>query len=626
MDLAAQIERAFQRGEIGLFEAGTGTGKSFAALIPALLSRKKVVISTNTISLQEQYLYKDIPALKEIYPQHFEAALIKGRGNYLGLRRWEEHLLEQEMDEKLVDWVHSTADGDISELDFIPHYETWNEINSDSDDCLRNKCPNFGSCFYFEARKRAERADILIVNHALLLADAASDGNILPAYDLLIVDEAHHLPEVATDSFSLSISNRGLRALATKAVKRVSAPSNLVHDVEFEAQEFFQSIANDTLAAKTRIRSGIEGATHLSLALGRLKKWLEEQTFEHLMDVGMLRDRAKLKAKSLISTISAYMNCLELVAKPDPSWVLWIERGDYTGSRIRITAAPLNVAPFISSHLLEKEHLHSSVWMSATLAAAGADPFAFFKRNIGVEGHVIQSKISSPFDYGRQALLYLPRNMPEPNDQAFIGKAMHEIERILDVSDGRAFVLFTSRQALNTVYDALSPTLAFPCRKQGDMPRQKLIEWFVDTPNAVLFGTSSFWEGVSIDGQKLSCVIIDRIPFQVPDDPVHEARCDALKADENASWFNDLSLPYAIMRLKQGVGRLIRTNLDTGMVAILDPRLTTKRYGRQILECLPPMTIIRSLSGISSIDSRLSQVQEDPLFPPHPIRFENQPQ
>jgi ATP-dependent DNA helicase DinG len=178
------------------------------------------------------------------------------------------------MDEKLVDWVHNTADGDISELDFVPHFETWNEINSDSDDCLRNKCPSFADCFYFEAKKRAERADILIVNHALLLADAASDGNILPKYDLLIVDEAHHLPEVATDSFSLSISNRGVRALVGKAVKRVSAPSNMVHDVEFESQEFFQSIANDTTAAKTRIRSGIEGATHLSLALGRLKKWL----------------------------------------------------------------------------------------------------------------------------------------------------------------------------------------------------------------------------------------------------------------------------------------------------------------------------------------------------------------
>jgi ATP-dependent DNA helicase DinG len=316
----------------------------------------------------------------------------------------------------------------------------------------------------------------------------------------------------------------------------------------------------------------------------------------------------------LISTTVAYINCLQLLANPDPNWVLWVERGDITGSRVQVLAAPLDVAPFIQDHILSKSHLCSSVWMSATLATGGDDPFSFFKRTIGVEGHVIQNKIASPFDYGRQAVLYLPRNLPEPNHQDFVCQSGVEIERILDISDGRAFVLFTSKYALNTVFDMLNQTLAFPCKKQGDMPRKKLIEWFVATPNAVLFGTSSFWEGVSIDGDKLSCVIIDRIPFQVPDDPVHEARCDVLKANPEASWFNDLALPHATMRLKQGVGRLIRTHKDQGIVAILDTRLTSKRYGRQILECLPPMTIIRTLSGVSSIEQKLSQIGSDPLF------------
>ncbi|CAN5118558.1 ATP-dependent DNA helicase [soil metagenome] len=615
LELAHLIERAFSTQMTGIFEAGTGTGKSLAALIPALLSGKKVVVSTNTISLQEQYINKDIPALKAMLPFKFEAALMKGRGNYLGLRRWEEHLIDQEMDDRLVDWVHTTAFGDISELEFVPHWETWNEINSDSDDCLRNKCPNFNDCFYFEAKKRAEDADLLVVNHALLLADAASYGNILPPYDLLIVDEAHHLPEVATDAFGLGISNRGMRVLASKATKRVQAPISIVRELEYEADEFFHKLSQDCTAQKTRIRHAVDGASDLALSLENLKIWLEEQEFETLLDVGQARERAKLKARSLISTTTAYIQCLNLLANPNPKWVVWVERGDISATRIQVFAAPLEVAPFIQDFIFDKPHLQSSVWMSATLATVGDDPFGFFKNLCGVEGHVIQNKVSSPFDYARQSLLYLPRNLPEPNHPSFTAQSADEIERILDVSDGRAFVLFTSRYAMTTVANMLGERLAFPSKKQGDMPRKKLIEWFVATPNAVLFGTSSFWEGVSIDGDKLSCVIIDRIPFQVPDDPVHEARCDVLKSNPQSSWFNDLSLPHATMRLKQGVGRLIRTHKDTGIVAILDPRLTSKRYGRQILECLPPMTIIRSLQGMTTFEEKLRQLDSpDPLF------------
>jgi ATP-dependent DNA helicase DinG len=483
LELALLIERSFDKGSVGIFEAGTGTGKSLAALIPAILSGKKVVVSTNTISLQEQYINKDIPALREMLPFEFEATLMKGRGNYLGLRRWEEHLLEQELDDRLVDWVHSTDTGDISELQFVPNFETWMEINSDSDDCLRNKCPQFANCFYFEARKRAERADILVVNHALLLADAASYGNILPPYDLLIVDEAHHLPEVATDAFSSTLSNRGIRALCGKAVKRVGAPSGLVHDVEVEAGEFFHRLAFRCHAMKTRIREPLDGADDFSLSLRSLKHWLEEEEFEHILDVGMARERAKLKAKALVGTISNYLSCLQLLAVPDPNWVVWVERGDVAGLRLEVIAAPLDVAPFIRDLVLDKKQLLSSVWMSATLATGGEDPFSYFKRTIGTEGHVIQSKIASPFNYAQQALLYLPRDLPEPNHIDFISRAAAEIERILEVSEGRAFVLFTSRSALNTVFDMLSETLAYPCKKQGEMPRQRLIEWFMATPS-----------------------------------------------------------------------------------------------------------------------------------------------
>jgi ATP-dependent DNA helicase DinG len=600
LDLAHHIERAFNTKKTGIFEAGTGVGKSFAALIPAFLAGKKVVVSTATIALQEQYMNKDIPILKEIFPFEINAALLKGRGNYLGIRRFRDHVLEQHIDDDFVDWVNNTQNGDVSELDFVPPYDIWGEINSDSDDCLRNKCPSFGNCFYFEARKRAEKADILVVNHALLLADAASGGSILPPYQLLIVDEAHHLPDIATDAFSRSISNRGIRILLGKAVKRLNPPNNLINDIEHLSGQLFVRLNMMARSARMRLRQPVEGAVELIFALKALRDWLENQTFEHILDVDLLREKAQLKAKSIISTISGYCACLELIAAPSAEWVMWLERTERQEVKIEVVAAPLDPSHFISDLLINKGGLETSVWMSATLATAGDDPFEFFKRSIGVDRYVIQDQVPSPFDFENQALLYLPPNMPEPNHSDFLQAALVEIERIIELTEGRAFVLFTSRAALNNAYQALAPRMPYESRKQGDMPRQKLVEWFKATPHAVLFGTSSFWEGVSIDGEQLSCVIIDRIPFQVPDDPVYEARCEQMKEDTDRSWFNDLALPHATMRLKQGVGRLIRTRKDRGLVAILDSRLTKKYYGRKIIECLPPMKLIRSLPTVES--------------------------
>jgi ATP-dependent DNA helicase DinG len=600
LELAGSIERAFLTGKTGIFEAGTGVGKSFAALIPAILSGKKVVVSTATISLQEQYMKKDIPVLQEILPFEVNAALLKGRGNYLGLRRFRDLHMEQHIDEDFVDWVENTSYGDISELDFVPPLDLWYEVNSDSDDCMRNKCPNFGDCFYFEARKRAEKADILVVNHALLLADAASGGSILPPYQLLIVDEAHHLPEIATDAFSRSISNRGIKLLLAKAAKRLSPPPKLLDDIEHRSGQFFMRLNLMARSARMRLREPLEGAAELNLALNVLKEWLENETFEHILDVEMAREKAELKAKSLISTICGYMTCLDLIMMPDDDWVMWLERTERNDVKLEVVAAPLDPSHFIADLILNKPGLESSIWMSATLATGGEDPFGFFKRSIGADRYVVQDQVPSPFDFRNQALLYLPRQMPEPNHNDFMNLALDEIARIIELTEGRAFVLFTSRSALNYAFDSLAPNLPYPARRQGEMPRQKLVEWFKATPHAVLFGTSSFWEGVSVDGSQLSCVIIDRIPFQVPDDPVYEARCEQMKGDSDRSWFNDLALPHATMRLKQGVGRLIRTKRDRGLVAILDARLTRKSYGSKIIECLPPMRVIRNLPTVQS--------------------------
>lgn len=601
LELANDIARAIKTSKTGIFEAGTGVGKSFAALIPALLSGKKVVVSTATIALQEQYINKDIPILKEIMPD-FDAVILKGRGNYLGMRRFNDFMIEQEVAPEFIEWVGSTINGDISELDFVPSFDTWYEINSDSDDCLRNKCPKFGSCFYFEAKRRAEKANLIIVNHALLLADAASQGAILPTYDLLVVDEAHHLPDIATDSFSRSLSNRGVRMLLGRAAKRVNPPPYLLQEVELCAGQLFTGLNVIARQAKMRLREPVAGAVELSLALNALRKFLEDADFEHILDVDMAREKAQLKAKAIISTISGYINCLELLAAPSEDWVLWLERtyNQKNDVKIEVVAAPIDASASINNLLINKDGLQSSIWMSATLATAGDDPFQYFKSAIGVDRYVIQNQVASPFDFKNQALLYLPQDLPEPNDQAFMAHACDQIERLIELTDGRAFVLFTSRYNMNTAYAELCDKLPFESRKQGDLPRAKLVEWFKATRNAVLFGTSSFWEGVSIDGDQLSLVIIDRIPFQVPDDPVYEARCEILKKDNGRSWFNELSLPHATMRLKQGVGRLIRTRQDRGIVAILDTRLTKKYYGKKIVDSLPPMQVIRQLPSAQS--------------------------
>ncbi len=598
LELGQSIARAFDSGKVGVFEAGTGVGKSLSALIPAALSRKRVVVSTATISLQDQYISKDIPLLTKALPFSIDVALMKGRGNYLGLRRFEDYLREQLVDDEFVHWARSTDSGDQSELEFLPPYELWAEVNSDGDDCLRNKCPKFNSCFYFEARKRTEKADLIVVNHALLLADAASRGAILPKYDYLIIDEAHHLNSIATEAFSNAVSTLGIRRLTGRATKQLQAPMGLVDDVEREAIDLFRRLNNELRYMKMRLLKPVQEACHLKSALESLMKWLSEQKFENLINFELAQEKAKLKANALISTIENYIACLELVIQPSDSWVTWVEKRDVSGSRMAIVAAPLDVSEYISELLLEKPGVESTVFMSATLATAGDDAFRFFKESSGITGPVVQALYSSPFDYRNKALLYLPKNMPDPNSPQYLYKVGEQIERLVEISSGRAFALFTSKSALNRVFDDVAARLPYPARRQGDMPRKALIEWFQETPNAILFGTSSFWEGVSVDGEQLSCVIIDRIPFQVPDDPVYEARCERMKQDTEKNWFNNLALPHATTRLKQGVGRLIRTVDDTGIVAILDPRLTEKFYGRRVIQCLPPMKVTQRITDV----------------------------
>lgn len=604
LEFSKAIERSIETSVPGIFEAGTGTGKSLAALIPAVLSGKKVVVSTATIALQEQYINKDLPTLQKVLPFNVEAALAKGRNNYVSLRRLEDHKMQAEIDSRILNWIGETEEGDRSELDFMPLAEQWHEINSDADDCLRSKCPKYQQCYYFKARKRAEDADIIVVNHSLLLIDAASGGNILPKYNILIVDEAHQLPEVATSSFSLTVTLRGVKYLASRCTKHLGTPGYMVHGMEETAAEYFHRLQMWMAYGKTRLRKAPDGTDEVIQSLLDLRDWLVSQEFEQVIDIDNKREKMKLKAKALATTCSGYIKCLDLLVDQPADWVFWAEKteGNRAESRIEITAAPLNVSQMLSDHIFNKEELDTSIWMSATLATNGEDPFAFFKKEIGAPSRIIQDRVSSPFDYKRQAVLYLPSRIPDPNSRDFGPAISDHIEEILHVTRGRAFVLFTSYAGMNNAFNSLEERLPFPCQKQGDMPRKKLIEWFRETAGAVLFATNSFWEGVSIDGEQLSCVIIDRIPFQAPDDPIYEARCELMKEAEDAGWFGSLALPRAIMRLKQGTGRLIRTRSDRGIVAILDPRMTQKMYGRSIIACLPPMKTVKSLGDSTCID------------------------
>lgn len=604
--MAQAIERVLKKKKTGIFEAGTGTGKSMAALIPAALSRKRVVVSTATIALQEQYIQKDIPLLQELLPFSLKASLIKGRGNYIGLRRLSDYKAQYEVDPRIWQWLEHSSSGDRAEMDFSLPAEQWAEIRSDTDDCLRNRCPNFSQCYYFKARKEAENSDILVVNHALLLIDAAAGGSVLPSYDILIVDEAHQLPEIATRSFSLNFGARGVKLLASKALRQVQAPPHLVHTLEEDAQEWFHRMrAVENRGKAVRLSRCPDNTLPLIRSLQQLKEWLEHKEFKDILDLDNQQEKLKLKATALAKIAGNYATCLELFYGQDSNWVYWLDKQDNRLENSELVASPLQISNFLEKHIFDKEGLESSLWMSATLATGSDDPFAYFKKQIGAPSGIVQLQVSSPFDYGKQSALYLPKSLPDPNDPQYLLACAEEIRHILDFSRGRAFVLFTSYYAMNTVFQKIVNEIPYPCQKQGDMSRQRLIEWFKQCPDPVLFGTSSFWEGISIDGSRLSCVIIDRIPFQAPEDPIYEAKCEILKNDGSSSWFAELALPYAVMRLKQGTGRLIRTKQDTGIICILDPRLQRKPYGREIISCLPPMPIIDSLPDYAKLPDLL---------------------
>jgi ATP-dependent DNA helicase DinG len=599
--LAAAVARTLDQGGVLLAEAGTGTGKTLAYLLPAVEVGRRVVVSTGTKNLQEQLILKDIPLLARALGRDLNVALMKGRGNYLCLLRFRSfgqagtfrRLDEIPLFRAVEGWAPLTRTGDRGEIADLPDsVDFWREISAASENCIGQSCSEFDACWVTRMRQQALEADIVIVNHHLLCADLAvketSYGEVIPAYDSVILDEAHLLEDVATQYFGVHVSSHRFADLARDVERELKAMDHAPTDVLREA--FVVRDRADALFKR------------LSQGTGRRLRagWMSARTREEA-DALMLRldglktailavpDRPEALA-GLAGRAQALRGDLEFVLKAeDDSHVYFVE---VRGRSVQIKATPIDVSSVLQESLFSRAR--AAVLTSATLAVDGS--FDYIKARLGLDA-AEELLLPSPFAYEEQAVLYVPKAMPEPQSHAFVGRAAEEIARLLEISQGRAFVLFTSYANMNAVAQRLAGVIPFPILMQGEAPRAVLLDTFRRTPGAVLLATSSFWQGVDVAGEQLSCVIIDKLPFASPGDPVVAARIDRLR-NHGGNPFAEYQVPVAVLMLKQGLGRLIRSARDRGVLAVLDSRLVQKPYGRRFLESLPPARLVHDVAEV----------------------------
>jgi len=616
--MAAAIATAFTDKKHLMVEAGTGTGKTLAYLIPAIAAiirdKKRIIISTGTKNLQEQLMEKDIPFLQKILPNKFTAAYMKGRSNYACLYRIKkaenQPVLDglEQMDHfrAISRWVNETATGDRRELVDLPEeLSFWNRINARADICIGQKCPEFEPCFITRMRSRADAADLIVVNHHLFFADLNVRGNqfgrVIPDYSAVIFDEAHLIEDIASDYFGFQVSNfqidelvrdiDGLPitdAVSTRELTRLSA--RIIGLADQFWIRFTQArtdgrypLLPDVFTHRTS--SGESKPTPLGeahFALDTAVKDLEtalDAFAETLPEAESLLRRAR----------QARFDLEFVVSQSERNYVYWLAR---RGKGIFLRASPVDVSELLREKLFEK--VDTCILTSATLSSNGS--FNFIRERLGLDSSKTTGMVApTSFDYEKQAILYLPKAMPDPRSPEFTQMAAGEIIKILEVTQGHAFVLCTSNQSMNALFELVSSRVNFPCLVQGSMSRAGLLDRFRETPNAVLFATAGFWQGVDVQGEQLSCVIIDKLPFAVPTDPIVAARSRFIE-DNGGRAFFEYSVPQAVISLKQGIGRLIRSRTDRGGIAILDPRLRTKGYGRDFLQSLPRMRITSELS------------------------------
>jgi len=613
IEMAQGVERALEQREALVVEAATGTGKTLAYLIPALRSEQRVIVSTGTKALQEQLFHKDIPFLERHWPESFDTALLKGRSNYLCKLRYDEIMEgarsipggERETWEQIVDWVRETETGDRAELDGLPDdSRLWNEVSVGADNCLHSECPHYDNCYVTQVRESAQECDLIVVNHHLFFADLSlrtrGVGEILPPYDAVVFDEAHHLEGVATSFFGMHVSNYRFRDLADDICR--SLETEEITDTKLRAatdglehanSNFFDIVSMGLGSGRYPIDRAIgnDRADEIEEKQRELESELESVAgaLENCTELGDIAARYRERCRELRDELR------HVLAADDPRYAYVAE---IRGPGTFLKAAPVDLASLFREKLLD--HHDSMVFTSATLATGG--DLEFFKRRMGMEStpaddespeepYPVDEMILPPvFDYDEQAAIYVPRKLPEPGNDDFTDHLSTVVDYLLDVTGGRAFVLFTSYANLDAVHADLADEIPYPALKQGDLPKRELLERFRADTQSVLFATSSFWEGVDVEGESLSMVIIDKLPFANPSDPLVRARLDLIES-QGRNAFREYSLPSAALSLKQGFGRLIRSRSDRGIVAILDSRIANRRYGRYFLESLPPAPV-----------------------------------
>jgi ATP-dependent DNA helicase DinG len=627
--MACGVAEALRDGGTLLVEAGTGTGKTLAYLVPAILSGRRVLVSTGTKNLQEQIVQKDLPLLAAALDRPFTATVMKGRGNYLCLHRFQAlrtgGLPRQqrlgglggrgnEVDERILlpileTWARETDTGDRAELNELPEdLPLWNDIAASAENCLGATCPQHQDCFVTRMRQRAGASDLVIVNHHLLFADAAvrqsAYGEVIPDCHAAVLDEAHQLEDVATQYFGVTVSNYRLDELARDLIARLAAwpdhgqrepLARLTGRLQDRTRELFALLEPRRRGpGEERVRVTAESladAQEPGRALSGLLEGLEAG-LELLKEApsqppppGALDDLLSIAARAR----AVRQDLRLLLAAADPDYVFFLEvRGRGTFLR----AAPIDVSGIVREHLLER--FATTILTSATLTVEG--DFTYLRGRLGIR-RAAALRLPSEFDYSTQAVLYLPRHMPPPRSPAFAAAVAREALGLLRLTEGRAFVLFTSYAVLRAVEPILTQALDYPLLVQGRAPRSALLAEFRTTPHAVLLATSSFWQGVDVIGDALSCVIIDKLPFASPGDPVTSARMETL-ANQGADPFADYQVPLAILTLLQGLGRLLRHRRDRGVLAVLDPRLKTMSYGRRFLVSMPPAPVTHDLEQI----------------------------
>jgi ATP-dependent DNA helicase DinG len=613
LEMAEMVEAAFREKRHVIVEAGTGTGKTLAYLIPAIRSGRRVVISTATKSLQEQLFEKDVPFIQRHFAPDLKVAVMKGRGNFLcreKVYRMAGQPVLKGLDEvdwfqQIRDWEKVTETGDRAELNFLPDdADLWQRLDARRDACTGSKCPEFNRCFLTAMRQRAAEADLIIVNHHLFFADLALKqddfGSVLPEYGAVVFDEAHEIEDVASEYFGRQISNYRFDELARDAelavrVTRTGGAALLrqVTRMRERARSFFETFPAregrfpfDQVQRAGFLDQNREAYDALLNGLKSIEAGIASLPAKPEELLNIARRGMELRAE---------LNFL--FESSEGNFVYWFER---RAKGVFLAATPIDVSALLRERLFEP--FETIVLTSATLAVGGR--FDFLKQRLGVD-MARERVLSSEFDFATQVILYIPAALPDVRDAAFSERAAQEIIRLLEISRGRAFCLFTSYVQMNDQYERVRARVPFPLLIQGSAPRSALLEKFRNTEGAVLFATSSFWQGVDVRGEQLSCVIVDRLPFAVPSDPIVAARVRALQED-GRNPFAEYQVPEAVLALKQGFGRLIRARSDRGVLAILDNRIQRMQYGKIFLESLPAYATTRDIAAVERFMQKLS--------------------